>query len=171
MEEGRSCVISERAIKKEIIRKWPTKFRKVPNRCSTLHCLNISRASPCESMPLSIPDGSVWPLAVGRPERLLWVPRLTHLEARCRLHRRDGFRGSSHSITSGSSLGHSRLIQKYLPVPRESALAKSRRWVTAKPRGDCPHRLARFRTPAFHAGNAGSNPAGDTRPHLSSYIS
>ena len=27
----------------------------------------------------------------------------------------------------------------------------------------CPHRLAWSRTPAFHAGNAGSNPAGDAQ--------
>ena len=29
----------------------------------------------------------------------------------------------------------------------------------------CPHRLAWPRTPAFHAGDAGSNPAGDANFH------
>lgn len=32
----------------------------------------------------------------------------------------------------------------------------------------CPHRLARPRTPAFHAGNRGSNPLGDVNRAVSS---
>src|SRR5437867_8850378 len=31
--------------------------------------------------------------------------------------------------------------------------------------GPCPRRLARPRTPAFHAGNTGSNPVGDVSAH------
>ena len=31
----------------------------------------------------------------------------------------------------------------------------------------CPHRLVRSRTPAFHAGNTGSNPVGDATHRIS----
>ena len=33
----------------------------------------------------------------------------------------------------------------------------------ARPTSFCPHRLARFRTSAFHADNTGSNPVGDAK--------
>ncbi len=33
----------------------------------------------------------------------------------------------------------------------------------------CPHRLVRSRTPAFHAGNTGSNPVGDAIHRATNY--
>ena len=33
-----------------------------------------------------------------------------------------------------------------------------------------PHRLARSRTPAFHAGNTGSNPVGDAKEYQGAYL-
>jgi hypothetical protein len=32
-----------------------------------------------------------------------------------------------------------------------------------------PHRLARSRTPAFHAGDRGSNPLGDATKHIKAF--